>query len=150
MGNPIWPQLTIFARSRNRIVTKITYSAAYVRLCIKRISTSLTLLTRNALWPDGIIWRVFLFEPNPIYTDGSQHIEVHQAELAPERHLGRMSTKVETSTGQKHTDGKTWFPLNRRRTRLSIPLGFLQAESRHLNRSLWCRVKCFVPTVPSC
>jgi hypothetical protein len=33
------------------------------------------------------------------------------------------------------------WPLNRRRTRLSMPLGFLQLGSTHLNRSLWCRLK---------
>ena len=33
------------------------------------------------------------------------------------------------------------LPLNRRRTRLSIPLGLRQLEERHLNRSLWWRLK---------
>lgn len=32
----------------------------------------------------------------------------------------------------KHTDGITICPLNRLRTRLSIPLGFLQLASTHL------------------
>ena len=40
-----------------------TYSAAKVLLCIKRRSTSDGLWTRKALWPEGIKWRVFLFEP---------------------------------------------------------------------------------------
>jgi hypothetical protein len=31
------------------------YSAAWVRLCIRRSSTSLTLLTRKALWPEGVM-----------------------------------------------------------------------------------------------
>jgi hypothetical protein len=37
------------------------------------------------------------------------------------------------------------LPLNRLRTRLSMPLGFLQLGSTHLNRSLWNRLKRFVP-----
>jgi hypothetical protein len=40
-----------------------TYSAAYVRLCMSRSSTSLGFWTRNALWPEGIRWRVFLLLP---------------------------------------------------------------------------------------
>jgi hypothetical protein len=43
-----------------------TNSAAKVLLCMRRRSTSLVLLTRKALWPEGIMWRVFLFEPKPI------------------------------------------------------------------------------------
>jgi hypothetical protein len=35
-------------------------------LCMSRISTSLGLWTRKALWPEGIMCRVFLFEPKPI------------------------------------------------------------------------------------
>lgn len=44
-----------------------TYSAANVLLCMRRRSTSRTLLTRKALWPEGIMWRVFLLDPKPIY-----------------------------------------------------------------------------------
>jgi hypothetical protein len=33
---------------------------------MRRRSTSRELLTRNALWPEGIRWRVFLLEPYPI------------------------------------------------------------------------------------
>lgn len=44
-----------------------TYSAAYVRLCINNSSTSLGFWTRKTLCPDGIIWRVFLLLPYPIY-----------------------------------------------------------------------------------
>ena len=40
-----------------------TYSAAWVRLCIRRSSTSLALLTTKALWPEGIMYLVFLLEP---------------------------------------------------------------------------------------
>lgn len=40
-------------------------------------------------------------------------------------------------------------PRKRRRTRLSIPLGFRQLGSTHLNRSLWCRAKRFVPAYTS-
>ena len=43
-----------------------TYSAAKVLLCMRRRSTSRVLLTRKALWPEGIMWRVFLFDPKPI------------------------------------------------------------------------------------
>lgn len=43
------------------------HSAAKVRLCIKSMSISRVLCTRNALWPEGIMWRVFLLEPYPIY-----------------------------------------------------------------------------------
>jgi hypothetical protein len=39
------------------------------------------------------------------------------------------------------------LPLNRLRTRLSIPLGLRHAASRHLNLSLWWRMK---PLVPVC
>ena len=42
---------------------RCAYSAAYVLLCISRRSRSRVLLTRNALWPDGIMWRVFLLLP---------------------------------------------------------------------------------------
>jgi hypothetical protein len=35
-------------------------------LCIRRSSTSRTLLTRKALWPEGIMCLVFLLEPKPI------------------------------------------------------------------------------------
>lgn len=44
-----------------------TYSAANVLLCMRRRSTSRVLLTRKALCPDGVRWRVFLLEPKPIY-----------------------------------------------------------------------------------
>ena len=43
-----------------------TYSAANVLLCMRRRSMSLRLWTTKALWPEGIRWRVFLFEPYPI------------------------------------------------------------------------------------
>ena len=45
-----------------------TNSAANVLLCMRRRSTSRVLLTRKALWPEGIMWRVFLLEPKPICT----------------------------------------------------------------------------------
>jgi hypothetical protein len=66
-----------------------TYSAAKVLLCMRRSSTSRVLLTRKALWPDGIMWRVFLLEPNPIYNLQSVHAlstaraEVHDGFEAP-------------------------------------------------------------------
>ena len=45
----------------------VAYSAAKVVLCMRRRSTSLMLLTTKALCPEGIMCRVFLFEPYPIY-----------------------------------------------------------------------------------
>lgn len=47
--------------------------------------------------------------------------------------------------GMERTDGITWLPRNRLRTRLSMPLGLRQLAATHLNRSLWCREKRFVP-----
>lgn len=43
------------------------------------------------------------------------------------------------------TDGIARLPLNRLRTRLSIPLGLRHAASTHLKRSLWWRMKPLVP-----
>jgi hypothetical protein len=43
------------------------------------------------------------------------------------------------------TDGMAMLPLNRLRTRLSMPLGFRQLRSTHLNRSDWKRLKSFLP-----
>ena len=43
------------------------------------------------------------------------------------------------------TEGMARLPLNRLRTRLSIPLGLRHAASRHLNLSLWWRMKPLVP-----
>lgn len=40
-----------------------TYSAAKVRLCMSKSSTSPTLLTRKALWPEGIMYFVRLLDP---------------------------------------------------------------------------------------
>ena len=59
---------------------------------------------------------------------------------------GRQSS-VERSSPR--TDGITWLPRNRRRTRLSIPLGLRQLGATHLKRSLWCRMKRFVPAPSS-
>ena len=44
----------------------------------------------------------------------------------------------------RRTFGIAACPLNRLRTRLSIPLGFLQAGSTHMYVSLWCRLKRFL------
>lgn len=52
-----------------------SYSAAKVLLCIRRRSTSRVLLTRKALWPEGIMWRVFLFDPNPIWSPSSAIVQ---------------------------------------------------------------------------
>jgi hypothetical protein len=62
------PSAFAFARisTRFRDDTACAISAAYVRLCMRSRSTSLGLWTRKALWPEGIMWRVILFEPNPI------------------------------------------------------------------------------------
>lgn len=46
---------------------------------------------------------------------------------------------------QERTEGMAMLPRKRRRTRLSIPLGFLQLGSRHLKRSDWWRKKREVP-----
>lgn len=47
----------------------------------------------------------------------------------------------------KRTDGIAAWPLNRLRTRLSIPFGFLHAASTHLYVSLWWRLNRFVPNI---
>ena len=44
---------------------------------------------------------------------------------------------------KEHTPGITAWPLNRLRTRLSIPLGFRHDGSTHLNLSDWWRLKRF-------
>jgi hypothetical protein len=114
-----------------------TYSAAKVLLCMRRSSTSRVLLTRKALWPDGIMWRVFLLEPNPIYNLQSVHAlstaraEVHDSFEASMSLSAFESTTTSQDTFQ-HTEGITIWPLNRLRTLLSIPLGFLQLASTHL------------------
>ena len=51
--------ITFLASSEDREA----YSAAKVVLCMRRRSTSPGLLTTKALCPEGIMWRVFLFEP---------------------------------------------------------------------------------------
>ena len=53
----------------------------------------------------------------------------------------------ETTKRCEHTEGIARLPLNRLRTRLSIPLGLRHAESRHLKRSLWWRMKRLVPAI---
>lgn len=50
----------------------------------------------------------------------------------------------EREHGQR-TEGMAMLPRKRRRTRLSIPLGFLQLGSTHLKRSDWWRKKRAVP-----
>jgi len=62
------PRALAFAMmsTRFRLETACAISAAYVRLCMRRSSTSRGLLTRNALWPEGIMCLVFLLEPKPI------------------------------------------------------------------------------------
>jgi hypothetical protein len=45
----------------------------------------------------------------------------------------------------KRTEGITWLPLNRLRTRLSIPLGLRHAAATRIKRSLWWRLKVLVP-----
>ena len=55
--------------------------------------------------------------------------------------------QVEPSSNVKRTDGIAACPLNRLRTRLSIPFGFLHAASTHLYVSLWWRLKRFVPNI---
>lgn len=53
----------------------------------------------------------------------------------------------EPHSNVKLTDGIAACPLNRLRTRLSIPFGFLHAASTHLYVSLWWRLKRFVPSI---
>lgn len=53
----------------------------------------------------------------------------------------------EPPSNVKRTDGIAACPLNRLRTRLSIPFGFLHAASTHLYVSLWWRLKRFVPNI---
>lgn len=63
MGNPV---VMLAKRVRDTRTSKFrdkTYSAAKVRLCMRRSSTSLRLLTRKALWPEGVRNLVFLLEP---------------------------------------------------------------------------------------
>jgi hypothetical protein len=55
------------------------------------------------------------------------------------------SSPSKTQKEQPRTEGIARLPLNRLRTRLSIPLGLRHAESKHLNRSLWWRMKRLVP-----
>jgi len=95
--------------------TACAISAAYVLLCMRRSSRSRVLFTRNDLCPEGIMWRVFLLLPKPIF-------------------------------------GMTAVPLNRLLTRLSMPFGFLQLGSTHLNRSDWWRLKgvVFFFTIGTC
>jgi hypothetical protein len=45
----------------------------------------------------------------------------------------------------ERTEGMTWVPLNRLRTRLSIPLGLRHFDDRHLKRSAWCLLNVLVP-----
>lgn len=55
--------------------------------------------------------------------------------------------QAEPSCNVIRTDGIAACPLNRLRTRLSIPFGFLHAASTHLYVSLWWRLKRFVPMI---
>jgi hypothetical protein len=54
--------------------------------------------------------------------------------MSPEFHLPWYPSEAIISLGcfVSRTDGMTIWPLNRRRTRLSIPFGFLHDASRHL------------------
>jgi hypothetical protein len=63
------PSAFAFAKISTRFLddTACAISAAYVLLCMRRRSTSFGLWTRKARWPEGIMCRVFLFEPKPIY-----------------------------------------------------------------------------------
>lgn len=60
--------------------------------------------------------------------------------------LGRNVQRVEIGA---RTEGIVMLPLKRLRTRLSIPLGLRQLGARHLNRSLWWRLKLLVPIIQS-
>lgn len=110
---------------------KITYSAAKVLLCIRRRSTSRTLLTRKALWPEGIMWRVFLFDPKPIYSVSISRYSHLGAELQGVSQ-NCFGSRPESPQIFQRTDGITIWPLNRLRTLLSIPFGFLHEASTHL------------------
>jgi hypothetical protein len=54
--------------------------------------------------------------------------------------LGESKQKRKEDTKSKRTLGIGDCPLNRRRTRLSIPFGFLQDSFTLLYRSDWCRL----------
>jgi hypothetical protein len=45
------------------LLTPCAIDAAYLPLCMSKSSSSERLWTRNSLWPEGIMWRVFLLEP---------------------------------------------------------------------------------------
>lgn len=47
--------------------------------------------------------------------------------------------------GAERTEGMVMLPRKRRRTRLSIPLGLRHDRSTRIKRSLWWRLKSFVP-----
>ena len=76
------------------------YSAAKVLLCMRRRSTSAGLLTTKALWPEGIMWRVFLFEPNPIYR--CRHPSANALSLLARTHSFLLKEVSENQTYRWH------------------------------------------------
>jgi hypothetical protein len=111
------------------------------------------LWTRKALWPEGIMWRVFLFEPKPICDFLCQSFLFSLPFAISMSALGVAIVSVVAGYSKvEHTEGMTIWPLNRRRTRLSIPFGFLHADGTHLKRSDWWRnqdLVCFF-TIGTC
>jgi hypothetical protein len=77
------PSAFAFARILTRFLddTACAISAAYVLLCMRSRSTSFGLWTRKARWPEGIMCRVFLFEPKPIYNKAIVSQSVPESEL---------------------------------------------------------------------
>lgn len=143
-------------------------------LCIRRRSTSATaqvsgrpcmpqqsastipLLTTNALWPLGIMWRVFLLEPYPICEAFRQPLSSQTFPFSP----SKKNFLCESRGHGSRTLGMAARPLNRLRTALSIPLGLRHDGSTpthcqilfpqlpfpkscllHLKRSDWWRLK---------
>lgn len=64
-------------------------------------STSLTLLTRKALWPEGIMKRVFLLEPKPICSNHPSVSKLPQF-LSP-THKVPTRPRLEDRKGKKQT-----------------------------------------------
>ena len=142
---------------------------------MRRRSTSRVLLTRKALCPDGVRWRVFLLEPKPIYVfrQSCSYLTVAQFQMrdAWERHDPSSTNKkhsfkpcysqssspsIQGSQASHskflnihntpHTEGITICPLKRLRTLLSIPFGFLQLAGTRMKRSDWCLNHDFLST----
>lgn len=85
------------------------------------------LWTRNALCPEGIMWRVFLLDPKPICNPPPifNNRQIANSNIASYSSYPR--TPQPPIRGVERTEGMTACPLKRLLTLLSIPLGFLHA-----------------------